>query len=117
MTARITRADAAPRYHPPRHDGVEAYRLQGHEAGPTETFWVGLSIYQPGGQAITSAAGQETVYVVLDGELTIDADGVIHVLGRHDSVHLTKGTVRSVRNECDTPATLLVTIANPPMSG
>jgi quercetin dioxygenase-like cupin family protein len=113
VTARITRADGAPAYVPPRHEGVAAYRLQGHEAGPTERFWVGLSRYEPGGHATTSPAGQETVYVVLDGELTLDADGRTTVLRRHDSVHLSPGTVRSVENHGDQPATLLVAIALP----
>jgi quercetin dioxygenase-like cupin family protein len=113
MTARITRAETAPPYFPAHHEGVAAYRLQGHESGPTERFWVGLSVYEPGGRATASPAGQETVYVVLDGELTLEADGRTTVLGRHDSAHLTPGTVRSVENRSDRPATLLVTIAVP----
>jgi quercetin dioxygenase-like cupin family protein len=114
MTARITRATGAPPYCPPRHEGVVAYRLQGHEAGHTENFWIGLSVYEPGGTATTAPAGQETVYVVLDGELILEADGQTTVLRRHDSVHLAKGTVRSVHNRGDKPATLLVAIAMPP---
>lgn len=117
MSARITRAAEAPVYSPPLHDGVDARRLQGHEAGPTEAFWVGLSVYEPGGRADTAPAGQETVYVVLDGELTLETEAGTTVLRRHDSVHLPKGTVRSVVNHGDAPATLLVTIALPPPGG
>lgn len=113
MAARITRASGAPRYHPPKHENVTAFRLQGHEAGPTERFWIGLSVYEPGGQATEAPAGQETVYVVLDGELTVRADGADVVLGQHDSVHLSRGTVRSVHNHSSAPATLLVAIATP----
>src|SRR3954471_24940786 len=57
MTARITRAETAPPYFPAHHEGVAAYRLQGHESGPTERFWVGLSVYEPGGRATASPAG------------------------------------------------------------
>jgi quercetin dioxygenase-like cupin family protein len=117
VAARITRAIDAPRYDPARHEDVTAYRLQGHEAGPTDRFWVGLSVYLPGGRATEAPAGQETVYVVLDGELTVRADGADVVLSRHDSVHLTRGTVRSVYNHGSAPATLLVTIANPAGDG
>jgi quercetin dioxygenase-like cupin family protein len=117
MVARITRATGAPRYHPPKHEDVTAYRLQGHEAGPTDRFWVGLSVYQPGGRATEAPAGQETVYVVLDGELTVRADGTDVVLGQHDSVHLSRGTVRSVYNHGSAPATLLVAIATPAGDG
>ncbi len=114
MTARITRADGAPGYSAPGHEGVSARRLQGHEAGRTENFWIGMSVYEPGGHAKTAPAPQETVYVVLDGELTLEADEQTTVLRRHDSAHLPAGTVRSVANRSDRPATLLVTIAMPP---
>lgn len=119
MSARITRGDQAPPYSPPLHDGVDARRLQGHEAGPTDAFWVGLSVYEPGGAAQKSPAAQETVYVVVDGELelTVEADGIHETLRPGDSAHLPKGTVRSVVNQSDAPARLLVVIANPPAEG
>jgi quercetin dioxygenase-like cupin family protein len=113
MPARITRADDAPPYPPPLHQGVDAKRLQGHEAGATERFWVGLSVYQPGGAAQTSPAAEETVYTVLDGELVLTVEGREDVLRALDSVHLTKDTVRSVENRASSPATLLVVIATP----
>jgi quercetin dioxygenase-like cupin family protein len=113
MSARITRAGEAPPYHPPLHDGVDAVRLQGLEAGPTERFWVGLSVYHPGGAAQQSPTAQETVYVVLDGSLVLTVDGASSDLRAGDSVHLPQGTVRSVENRGDAPARLLVVIATP----
>lgn len=110
---RITRFETAPEYRPPLHHGVECRRLQGHEAGPTQRFWTGLSIYAPGGSADEAAAAEETVYTVLDGELTIQHGGKAHVLGRLDSIHFAKGEVRSIVNDGKVPATLLVAIANP----
>ena len=112
-TTRITRVKDAPSYSPPGHDGVAAYRLQGHEAGPTERFWVGLSVFAPGSAVSTAPTAEETVYVVLEGELTLEADSLVTVLRRHDSARLAKGTARSVRNRGAEPATLLVTIALP----
>ncbi|WP_017627281.1 beta-D-galactosidase [Nocardiopsis chromatogenes] len=111
---RVTRLRQAPAYRPPAHHGVRALRLQGHEAGPTERFSTGLSYYLPGGAAEPSPAPEETVYVVLDGELVVTADGREEILRRHDSVHLAKGQIRSVENRSPLPATLLVTIALPP---
>lgn len=110
---RITPFADAPAYHPPLHYGVDCRRLQGHEAGPTDRFWVGLSIYEPGGVADESAATEETVYTVLDGELTIFHAGAPHVLKRYDSVHLARGEMRSLVNTGNAPATLLVAIAMP----
>jgi quercetin dioxygenase-like cupin family protein len=113
MSARVTPADAAPPYHPPRHQDVQAVRLQGHEAGPTSRFWVGRSRYLPGGRADESPAAEETVYVMLAGELVLTADGKDAVLREGDSVHLPKGTVRSLENRTGQDASLLVVIAMP----
>jgi uncharacterized cupin superfamily protein len=110
---RITRFSAAPTYSPPLHAGVECKRLQGHEAGPTKQFWVGHSVYKPGGAASASATLEETIYTVLDGEVVVSADGREETLRALDSVHLLKGTLRSVENRSDRDASILVTIALP----
>lgn len=111
MAVTITRAGHAPSYSPPLHDGVDAVRLQGLEAGATERFWVGMSVYRPGGTAGPAPTAEETVYVVLDGELTLTVDGTETTLGAEDSVHLPKGTGRLLENRTGTPAKLLVIIA------
>jgi quercetin dioxygenase-like cupin family protein len=89
------------------------------EAGPTDRFWVGLSLYHPGGAAKTSPTAAETVYVVLEGELTLTVRDEVteEKLRPGDSVHLPQGTVRSVRNDGDAPARLLVVMATPPKDG
>lgn len=117
MSARVVRAADAPAYHPPRHTGVDAVRLQGLEAGPTERFWVGLSTYPPGSAAETSPAAEETVYVVLEGRLRLTTEDGVEELVEGDSVHLPQGTVRSVVNAADAPARLLVVIATPSAEG
>jgi hypothetical protein len=62
---RITRhADAVP-YVAPAHTNVDTRRLQGLEAGETENFWVGLSVYPPGGIAESSPTRAETIYFVI----------------------------------------------------
>ena len=110
---RITTADQAPPYHPPLHQDVQAVRLQGHEAGPTSRFWVGRSRYLPGGRAQEAPTAEETVYVVLDGELVLSTDGQDSTIRAGDSVHLPKGTVRSLENRSGKDASLLVVIAMP----
>lgn len=113
----VTRASDAPAYAAPAHHRVSTARLQGLEAGPTERFWVGVSLYQPGGLAEKAAAPAETVYVVLDGELMIRTDEGETILGRLDSVHLAAGETRSILNRSDQEALLLVTIAYPEGDG
>src|ERR1700748_1974952 len=105
---RVTRFASAPAYSPPLHTGVDCKRLQGIEAGPTERFWVGLSIYHPGGAAQMSPTMEEMIYTVLDGELVLTTHGGSETLGKYDSVHLPKGEQRSVENRSSAPATLLV---------
>lgn len=73
----------------------------------------GLSVYRPGGTAEPAPTREETVYVVLDGELVVTVDGAETVLGWLDSVHLAKGELRSIHNRTDRQALLLVTVAHP----
>ena len=110
----LTRASEAPAYTVPRHHDVHTVRLHGHEAGRTERFWVGVSLYQPVGIAEQAPTLEETVYVVLDGELVISSGGTETVLGRLDSVHFAKGEVRSIQNRSDREALLLVAVAHAP---
>jgi len=113
---RVTRFETAPVYSPPLHDGVDCRRLQGHEAGPTQRFWVGHSVYRPGGTASASPTLEETIYTVLDGEIVVLSDGREETLRPLDSVHFFKGAVRSVENRSDRDAAILVAIAIPPGS-
>lgn len=109
---RITRhVDAVP-YVAPAHTNVDTKRLQGLEAGETENFWVGLSVYPPGGIAESSPTRAETIYFVVDGEFTLDCEGE-HVLQKFDSVHFGPGEIRELVNNSDKPAQLLVMIAYP----
>jgi mannose-6-phosphate isomerase-like protein (cupin superfamily) len=110
---RLTRYADAPGYAAALHEGVAARRLQGHEAGPTSRFWVGLSTYEPGGAALSAAAREETIYVVLEGELEVACGGEVVTLRRYDSVHLDRGEIRRIDNRGGDPALLLVAIALP----
>ncbi len=108
MTMRITRiADAEP-FSPDGHEGVGPVRLQGGTSTPTSDFTVALSHYLPGAQAALAPQAAETVYVVLSGELVMASDGVEAVLGAYDSVHFSPGTIRTVDNRTNLPATMLV---------
>ncbi|MHA7651990.1 beta-D-galactosidase [Mycobacterium sp. ML4] len=109
----VTRVSEAPPYVVPAHHRVCTARLQGLEAGPSERFWVGVSVYRPGGVAEKARVPEETVYVVLDGKLVIHTDEGETVLGRLDSMHLAKGETRSIVNRSDHEAMMLVTVAHP----
>lgn len=106
---KITRIAEAKAYDAPGHVDVAAVRLQGLDATPARLCVVGLSHYQPGAIAKMSASAEEKIYVVLDGEITVElADGARHVLARHDSCLIEPGDMREVRNESGKIASLLV---------
>jgi mannose-6-phosphate isomerase-like protein (cupin superfamily) len=105
---RVTRiADAEP-FEPVGHDGVGPVRLQGGAATPTSDFTVVLSHYLPGGTAQLAPQEAETVYVVLAGELVMASEGDEQVVRANDSVHFTPGTLRTVENRSNLPASMLV---------
>ena len=111
---RITRIADAPSYNPPLHTGVQCRRLQGHEAGPTEKFWVGLSVYPPGSSARMNRppARKPSTRFSTASWCCVRAEKP-KPLRKQDSVHFKKGEVRSVKNESSADATLLVSIAIP----
>ncbi|TXI19537.1 MAG: cupin domain-containing protein [Roseateles sp.] len=113
----VTRFDAAPGYVAPRHEGMRCLRLQGHEAGPAEQLWLGVSIVEPGGHTGLDASPLEKHYVVLDGELTLiaEADGRREeaLLRRHDSCRYAPGEKRQLVNRSAHPATVLLAMPLP----
>jgi mannose-6-phosphate isomerase-like protein (cupin superfamily) len=108
MTMRVTRIGDAEPFTPVGHEGVGPVRLQGGSKTPTEKFTVALSHYLPGAVAELAPQEAETVYVVLSGELVMAAEGVEETLGANDSVHFTIGTLRTVENRTNLPASMLV---------
>ena len=65
----VTRLADAPAYEAPGHFDMRMLRLQGREAGPAESLWLGLSWLLPGGHTTLDASPVEKHYVVVEGEL------------------------------------------------
>jgi glyoxylate utilization-related uncharacterized protein len=83
-------------------------RLQGREAGPADSIWLGVSTIEPGGGTTLDASGLEKMYVVLDGEVTVSNGYEEAVLRRWDSCRIAPNEGRSLRNKTDQPATILL---------
>lgn len=109
----VTRSNAAKTYYPPKHPGAVAYRLQGMDVSPVQDFWVGLSHFLPGGGAELDSTPTEKVYVVLSGEVTVEAGGQRVTLKPYDSCMIGKNEARTVVNESSMPASMLVVISTP----
>ena len=110
----ITRFAEARRYDAPKHFDMRSLRLQGFDMSASQFAWVGLSQFLPQGGAEMDAGALEKIYVVLEGEVTVQlADGTRHVLKALDSCHIPGGEARAIRNEANTVATMLVVGHNP----
>lgn len=114
----LVRHADAPGYDAPGHDGFTMARLQGREAGPADTAWIGLSLVAPGGSTTLSASALEKFYVVLAGELEVTSqqpDGppqceVLHAL---DSCRIAPGEARQLANRSAHPVRVLLVMAEP----
>jgi quercetin dioxygenase-like cupin family protein len=110
----ITRFDAAPRYDAPKHFDMRSLRLQGFEVSASKFAWVGLSYFLPQGGAEMDTGPLEKIYVVLEGEVTVElGDGTRHVLNPLDSCHIPGGEARAIRNHGNAVATMLVVMPHP----
>ena len=110
----ITRLQAAARYDAPRHFDMRSLRLQGVGASDADFAWIGLSYFLPGGGAAMEASASGKMYVVLEGEVTIElAGGETHVLRKLDSCFLAAGEQRAIRNGANVVATMLVVLPYP----
>jgi len=92
----VTRFSEAPSYQAPEHYDMSCLRLQGKEATTTDTIWLGLSHILPGGHTSLKDADVEKLYVVIEGEVTIQTDTEEFTLKRLDSCRLAPGEARAL---------------------
>lgn len=110
----ITRFDEARRYDAPKHFDMRSLRLQGFDASAAKFAWLGMSHFLPGGGAEMDKSPLEKIYVVVDGELTIELDGGdTYVLRRFDSCFIPGGEGRAIRNDSNSVASMLVAMPYP----
>lgn len=104
----VTRFDEAPEYLPPQHYQMRCVRLQGHEAGPAESLWMGVSTIEPGGHTSLAASPLEKHYVVLQGEVVVSTEDHETTLCQYDSCRLAPGESRALRNDSAQAAMILL---------
>lgn len=105
----IVRLADASAYIAPKHLDMRSLRLQGFDASSADFAWVGLSYFLPGGGAEMDAGPLGKIYVVIEGEVTIElGSGEVQQLGRFDSCFIPGGEARAIRNERNVVATMLV---------
>lgn len=104
----VTRFDAAPPYDAPGHFDMSMVRIQGREAGTTDTVWLGISTIEPGGRTSLSASDVEKIYVVLEGELRIGNGQEEVKLARWDSCRIAPNEARLIHNDTQELARILL---------
>ncbi|ATE65463.1 cupin domain-containing protein [Rhizorhabdus dicambivorans] len=110
----ITRLADAKAYIAPKHYDMRSLRLQGLEASSADFGWTGLSYFLPGGGAEMDAGALGKIYVVIEGEVTIElGSGETHILGKLDSCFIPAGEARAVRNDANSVAAMLVVMPYP----
>lgn len=100
-------------YDAPNHWGVTGLRLQGFEDSGPENQWIGFSQFLPGGGAGPDATPFEKVYVVLEGEMSVEVDGTETVLHAMDSCTIPAGEIRRIENKTNHICKMLVVIPYP----
>lgn len=104
----VTPIEAAPQYYPPEHFGMRCLRLQGMEAGPSETLWMGISEIAPGGHTSLAASPYEKLYLVVEGEVVVGTKDEEAVLRKLDSCRIAPGEARLLENRGTVPALILL---------
>ena len=106
----VTRIAEAKAYFPPEHYDMRCLRLQGQDAGPSDTMWQGMSQILPGGHTSLSASPLEKFYFVVEGELTMETpDGEV-ILRRMDSCRIAPNEARALKNNTNQPVIVLLSM-------
>ena len=113
MTVTVRRLSDAERYSAPNHFDCHSLRFQGLGVGAAEALWVGLSHFLPGGSAGPDAGDIEKIYVVTSGELTLKTADGKWILGPMDSVTIPANVERTIVNQSNLTASMLVAMPSP----
>lgn len=105
---KLTRLEDAREYPTTGHYDMRALRLHGVDTSNCKDFTLGLSHFLPGGRTDYMEAGVELIYCIVEGELTLTTEDGTFKLHKYDSVHFDIGDKRSVVNETNMPAAMLV---------
>ena len=113
----ITRFKEANTYQAPNHDDMTCYRLQGKEASPCNSMWMGMSVFEPGGQTALDGSTVEKIYFVVEGEIAVfceSKDGLKSedILYANDSCVFLAGEKRQLKNLSNQIAKVVLIMAS-----
>ena len=100
-------------YDAAKHFKMTALKLHGKEETGAQKFWMGLSHFLPEGGAEYDESPTEKIYFVLEGEVTVQTKTEEIVLRQWDSIYIGPDEGRSIINNTNKPASMLVVINYP----
>lgn len=107
---KIVRNNELIPYSPNGHYNMLAQRVHNKDISGTDMLTVGLSWFLPGGGAENNVVGEgsELIYYIVEGEMTLTANGETSVLKTGDSAYFKAGDARAVKNESSRPTAMMV---------
>lgn len=76
-------------------------------------LWLGLSHLLPGGKTSLDTSPLEKLYFVVEGEVTVSTGEEEAVLRRGDSCRIAPGEARALRNDSNSPSSILLAMPLP----
>ena len=114
MSYKITRKEEAVTYTAPGHYDVRTTRLHNPEDVNDGKMVMGLSHFLPGGGTDFGANPLESIYYIVEGEMTLKTDDDVEtVLRKGDSYHCGPNTAKSVWNNGTETCQMLVCLVPP----
>lgn len=113
----VTRFNEAQTYQAPNHDDMTCYRLQGKEASPCHQMWMGMSVFEPGGQTGLDSSNVEKIYFVVEGEIVVISESANGnssevTLRQNDSCVFLIGEKRQLKNVSKHIAKVILVMAS-----
>lgn len=99
-------------YNAPLHFDMKSMKLHGTEETGATKFWMGMSYFLPGGGAewAYEDSPTEKIYYMLDGEMVVKSKDEEFVLKKGDSLFIGPNEGRSMINNTNQVASVLVVI-------
>ena len=115
MSYKITRKNEAVTYNPAKHYDMRATRLHNPADVNQGVVTFGLSHFLPGGGCEYGSNAKESIYYILEGEMTLSAelgtpDEIVTVLHAGDSFHCGPNTMKGIQNDGTVTAQMLTII-------
>ncbi len=113
MSYKITHIDESYIYEAPGHYDCRTTRLHDPQDVNDGAIIMGLTHFLPGGRTDFANNAMESIYYIVEGEMTLKTEDGETVLTAGDSFHCGPGTNKCVTNTGTTSAQMLVALRNP----